>query len=329
MSEIIIYQTDDGKSKIDVKLENETMWLTQAQMVDLFQTTKQNISLHIKNIFDEGELFVDATVKDYLTVQKEGQREVNRNIAYYNLDMVIAVGYRVKSNIGTQFRIWATNILKEYMIKGFAMDDDRLKQAGGGSYWKELLERIRDIRSSEKVLYRQVLDLYSLSVDYDPKSSESLKFFKIVQNKLHYATHGQTASELIYKRADAQKPFMGLTTFEGTLPTKKEAQIAKNYLDENELKTLNNLVSGYFDLAEVYAKKKQHLYMKDYAQHLDNILNANGDGVLKGAGTVSHKQAMSKVDIEYDKYQEMTLTPVETAYLETIKDLEHKITKNS
>lgn len=323
--EIVIYQSADGKNKLNVKLENETVWLSQAQLVELYQTSKSNISEHIKNIFTEGELTKEATVRKFRTVQNEGNREVSRDVEYYNLDMIISLGYRIKSSIATQFRIWATERLKEYLIKGFTMDDERLKQNGGGNYWKELLARIRDIRSSEKVLYRQVLDLYATSRDYDAKAPETIEFFKVVQNKLHFAAHGHTASEVIYERADADKPFMGLTTFSGALPTKSEAKIAKNYLSEKELKILNNLVSGYFDFAEIYAVRHEHLYMKDYLKQLDNILSSTGEGVLQGAGKISHQKAMEKVDAEYKKYQLKTLTPVEQAYLESLKDIEKKI----
>ena len=258
---IMIYNLEDGKTKIDVKLENETVWLSQQQMAELYDTTKQNISLHIKNIFDENELNENSTVKEFLTVQKEGNRNVERKVKYYNLDMIISLGYRIKSKVATNFRKWATERLKEYMIKGFTMDDERLKGKGGGNYWKELLARIKDIRSSEKVIYRQVLDLYSTAVDYDPKDSKSIEFFKIVQNKLHYATHGHTASEVIYERADSSKPFMGLTTFSGELPIISDVVVAKNYLTEQELKILNNLVSGYFDFAEIQAiRHKPMLY---------------------------------------------------------------------
>ena len=270
--DIIIYQTDDGLTKIDVKVENETVWLSQQQMADLYNTTKQNISLHIKNIFYEEELDEDSTVKEFLTVQKEGNRSVERKVKYYNLDMIISLGYRIKSKIATNFRRWATERLKEYMIKGFTMDDERLKGNGGGNYWKELLARIKDIRSSEKVLYRQVLDLYATAVDYDPKDSKSIEFFKIVQNKLHYATHGHTASEVIYERADAEKPFMGLTTFKGDIPVLQDVVIAKNYLNEEELKVLNNLVSGYFDFAEIQAIRHKPMYKGDYIKHITLIL---------------------------------------------------------
>lgn len=320
--EIVIYQSADGKNKLNVKLENETVWLSQAQLVELYQTSKSNVSEHIRNIFTEGELVKDSVVRKFRTTASDGK---NYDVEYYNLDMIISLGYRIKSSIATQFRIWATERLKEYLIKGFTMDDERLKQNGGGNYWKELLERIRDIRSSEKVLYRQVLDLYATSRDYDAKAPETIEFFKVVQNKLHFAAHGHTASEVIYERADADKPFMGLTTFSGALPTKSEAKIAKNYLSEKELKILNNLVSGYFDFAEIYAVRHEHLYMKDYLKQLDNILSSTGEGILQGAGKISHQKAMEKVDAEYKKYQLKTLTPVEQAYLESLKDLEKKI----
>ncbi|MGE4384686.1 MAG: virulence RhuM family protein [Endomicrobiaceae bacterium] len=326
-SEIIIYQTEDGLTKIDVRFENDTVWLTQQQMSDLFRTTKQNISSHINNAFAEEEINENATVKEYLTVQTEGLRKINRKIKYYNLDVIISVGYRVKSQQGTRFRQWATERLREYIIKGFTMDDERLKRSGGGNYWKELLNRIRDIRSSEKMLYRQVLDLYATSIDYDPNADVSIEFFKIVQNKLHYAAHGSTAAEVIYNRIDANKPFMGLTSFAGSLPTKEEAKIAKNFLTEKELKILNNLVSGYFDFAEIQAERKHPMYMKDYITYLDKILSAAGEKVLKDAGAVSHKRAMQKVDEEYKKYHIKTVTPVEKAYLEVVKSAQKKIIK--
>ena len=317
--EIIIYQTDDGLTHIDVKMEDETVWLTQAQLVQLYQTSKSNVSEHIKHIFEEGELEENAVVRKFRTTAADGK---NYNTTYYNLDMIISLGYRIKSSIATNFRRWATERLKEYMIKGFTMDDERLKQLGGGSYWKELLDRIRDIRSSEKVLYRQVLDLYATSVDYDPTSAESVRFFKIVQNKLHYAAHGHTAAEVIYQRADASKPFMGLKTFKGEMPVLSDVKVAKNYLDENELKILNNLVSGYFDFAEVQAMRHNPMHMSDYIEHLDRVLSTTGEKLLEGAGTVSHKQAMEKAEQEYRKYQVETLSPVEEAYLDTIREAE-------
>lgn len=327
--DIIIYQTDNGLTKIDVRVENETVWLSQQQMADLFDTTKQNISLHIKNIFYEEELDEDSTVKEFLTVQKEVNRRVERKVKYYNLDMIISLGYRIKSKIATNFRKWATERLKEYMIKGFTMDDERLKGNGGGNYWKELLARIKDIRSSEKVMYRQVLDLYATAVDYDPKDSKSIEFFKIVQNKLHYATHGHTASEVIYERADAEKPFMGLTTFKGDIPVLQDVVIAKNYLNGEELKVLNNLVSGYFDFAEIQAIRHNPMYMEDYIKQLDMILSSTGGKVLVGAGRVSHNQAIKKAKLEYKKYQVKTISPVEEEYLNSLKKISSEIEKKS
>lgn len=294
-------------------------------MADLYATTKQNISSHIKNIFDEEELSENSTVKEFLTVQKEGNRHVERKVKYYNLDMIISLGYRIKSKVATNFRKWATERLKEYMIKGFTMDDERLKGNGGGNYWKELLARIKDIRSSEKVLYRQVLDLYATAIDYDPKDSKSIEFFKIVQNKLHYAAHGHTAPEVIYERADSDKPFMGLTTFKGDLPIMSDVIIAKNYLTEEELKILNNLVSGYFDFAEIQAIKHNPMHMDDYIKQLDVILSSTGEKLLKGKGTVSHNEAIKKAKDEYKKYQVKTLSPVEKEYLETLKSISNKI----
>lgn len=325
--EIIIYQTEDGLTKINVNLQNETVWLSLDQMAELFQRDKSTISRHIKNIFIEGELVRESTVANFATVQNEGDRQVERNIEYYNLDVIISVGYRVKSFRGTQFRIWANSVLKEYIIKGFAMDDERLKGNSGGDYWKELLDRIRDIRSSEKVLYRQVLDLYATSVDYDPKSETSIQFFKIVQNKLHYAAHGHTAAEVIYERADAERPFMGLTSFAGELPALKDIGIAKNYLNEDELKILNNLVSGYFDLAEISAIEHRPMYMSDYVEQLDSILVSGNRKLLKGSGTVSHDQAMKKAKEEYRKYQEITLSPVEEEYLKSINGISKEVKK--
>ena len=322
--EIIIYQTNDGKNKIDVKLEGETVWLTQAQLVELYQSSKSNVSEHIKHIFEEKELEEDSVVRKFRTTASDGKQY---EVAHYNLDMIISLGYRIKSSIATQFRIWATERLKEYIIKGFTMDDERLKQNRGGNYWKELLDRIRDIRSSEKVLYRQVLDLYATSKDYDAKAPETIEFFKVVQNKLHYAAHGHTASEVIYERVDSDKPFMGLTTFSSELPTKSEAKIAKNYLTPEELKILNNLVSGYFDFAEIYAARHEYLYMKDYLKQLDNILSATGEKVLQNAGKIKHSDAMRKVDAEYKKYQQKTITPVEAAYLESLKTIEKSLSK--
>ncbi|MDR2592769.1 MAG: virulence RhuM family protein [Chitinispirillales bacterium] len=327
-SEIIIYQTEDNQTKIDVRLEDETVWLSQAQMVELFQTTKQNVSLHIKNAFDEGELSASATVKEYLTVQNEGAREVSRNIKYYNLDVIISVGYRVKSLRGTQFRRWALGILKEYLKKGFAMNDDLLKKAGGGNYWRELLERIRDIRSSEKVFYRQLLDLYATSVDYNPQMPESLEFFKIVQNKIHFAAHGRTAAEVILQRANAELPFMGLTVFSGEHPKKGEVGIAKNYLTEEELATLNRMVSAFFDIAELRAMQHQPMYMRDWVVELDDFAKRYGKGILLDAGIVSHEAALAKAEAEYEKYCQKIvgdLSPVERDYLANIKETQKRL----
>ncbi len=294
-------------------------------MSELFQTSRTNVVEHIKHIYEEGELDEISTCRNFRQVRKEGNREVTRQIPHYNLDMIISLGYRIKSVIATRFRQWATKRLKEYMIKGFTIDDERLKGNGGGNYWKELLDRIRDIRSSEKVLYRQVLDLYATSVDYNPHSEESVRFFKIVQNKLHYAAHGHTAAEVIYQRADAEKPFMGLTSFSGELPALKDIGIAKNYLEENELKVLNNLVSGYFDLAEINAIEHKPMYMDDYVKQLDSVLSSGNRKLLTGSGSVSHKQALEKAKSEYRKYQEITLTPVEKAYLESIKEVSKEV----
>ena len=329
LSEMIIHTTEDGLTKVNVNFDGDTVWLTMNQMAELFQRDKSTISRHIKNVFEEGELNREATVAFFATVQTEGERTVERMLDYYNLDVIISVGYRVKSQRGVQFRIWATNILKEYMRKGFALDDERLKGNAGGSYWKELLDRIRDIRSSEKMLYRQVLDLYATSVDYDPHSDESVHFFKIVQNKLHFAAHGHTAAEVIYERADAEKPFMGLTNFAGEHPALKDVGVAKNYLQEDELKILNNLVSGYFDLAEISAIEHRPMYMEDYVKQLDLVLASGNRKLLEGAGSVSHQQAIDKAKSEYRKYQTATLTPAEQAYLDSIKEVEKEVKKKS
>ena len=321
---IIIYQSEDGQTHIEVRMEDETVWLSQQQMAELFQTSRTNVVEHIKHIYEDGELQETATCRKFRQVQTEGTRQVNREIPFYNLDMIISLGYRVRSVIATHFRQWATQRLKEYIIKGFTMDDERLKQLGGGSYWKELLDRIRDIRSSERVLYRQVLDLYATAVDYDPRSSLSITFFKIVQNKLHYAAHGHTAAEVLFDRADSSKPFMGMTTFKGEWPTLQDAKVAKNYLTQDELKILNNLVSGYFDFAEIQAMRHQPMYMADYIQQLDTILTSTGQELLTGAGAVSHDDAMVKVKAEYDQWRDHTLSPVEQAYFDTIKKLSSK-----
>lgn len=322
--EILIYQSDDGLTNIEVKVQDETVWLTQQQMADLFRTSRTNVVEHIKHIYDEGELDENSTCRKFRQVRKEGNREVAREMPFYNLDMIISLGYRVKSSIATNFRRWATECLKEYMIKGFTMDDNRLKELGGGGYFKELLERIRDIRASEKVFYRQVLEIYATSIDYDPKAEVSIQFFKKVQNKIHYAVSGETAAEVIYHRADAEKDFMGLMSFSGEQPTLKEAKIAKNYLDEKELRSMGQLVSGYLDFAERQAEREVPMTMEDWAKHLDGILTSTGENLLTGNGTVSHLQAMEKAKTEYKKYKAKTLSSVEKDYLESIKLLEQK-----
>lgn len=323
-NQVIIYQSEDGETHIDVKFTGETVWLSQQQMADLYQSSRSNVVEHIKHIYEDGELDEESTCRNFRQVRQEGARQVAREIPYYNLDMIISLGYRIRSVIATHFRRWATERLKEYIIKGFTMDDERLKGNGGGAYWRELLDRIRDIRSSEKVMYRQVLDLYATAVDYDPRSEVSVEFFKIVQNKLHFAAHGNTAAEVIFKRANAEAPMMGLTSFKGDHPTLRDAQIAKNYLNEDELKILNNLVSGYFDFAEIQAMKRRPMYMNDYVQQLDTILSSTGEALLTGSGSVSHQQAMDKAREEYRKFQVRELSPVEQAYLETIKVLNSK-----
>jgi hypothetical protein len=323
--EILLYQTENGETKVEVRFENENVWLTQQQLAELFQSSRTNVVEHIKHIYEEGELDEIATCRKFRQVQIEGTREVSRELPFYNLDMFISLGYRIKSHTAIKFRLWATERLKDFIIKGFAMDDERLKQLGGGGYWYELLNRIRDIRSSEKVLYRQVLDLYATAVDYDPRSDQSFDFFKIVQNKLHFAAHGHTAAEVIYCRVDSEQPFMGLTSFSGKDVTKKDIQIAKNYLNEEELKILNNLVSGYFDFAEIQAIKRKPMYMNDYISQLDAILSSTGNELLFNAGTISHTQAMEKALTEYKKYQGKTLNEVEIAYLDTIKEIQKKL----
>ncbi len=331
-NEIIIYQTQDGQTKIDVRIENETVWLSQNQMAELFQTTKQNISLHIKNIFEEGELDENSTVKDYLTVQNEGSRKVSRNIAHYNLDVIISVGYRVKSLRGTQFRIWATQVLKEYMKKGFALNDDLLKQAGGGSYWKELLERIRDIRSSEKVFYRQILDIYATSMDYNPNAEETKLFFKVVQNRMHFAAHGHTAAEVIYLRADSTKNNMGLTVFKGNHPKKDEVTVAKNYLDEKELNILNRITSAYLEFAELQAIRQIPMTMKDWIAKLDDFIKMTGSELLENPGKISKLEAENKALAEYAKYKETIkdeLSEVEKHFLESVKQTQKQLEKKT
>ena len=320
----IIYTSENGKTKVNVKINNETVWLSLEQLSELFQRDKSTISRYIKNIFEEGELQRNAVVANFATTATDGK---TYQVDYYNLDVIISIGYRIKSIIGVRFRMWATERLKEYMIKGFAIDDERLKGNGGGNYWKELLDRIRDIRSSEKVLYRQVLDLYATSIDYDPKSEETIKFFKIVQNKLHYAAHGQTASEVIYERADSEKEFMGLKSFKGDFPVWNDAKIAKNYLDENELKILNNLVSGYFDLAEINAMEHKKMRMSDYIKMLDLVLTSGNRKLLADSGKVSHEEAIEKARKEYKKYQTKLITPIEQAYFDTIKKINDDLKK--
>lgn len=327
-NKIIIYQTQDGQTKIDVRLENETVWLTQNQMAELFQTTKQNVSLHIKNIFEEGELSENSTVKDYLTVQQEGNRKVSRNISHYNLDVIISVGYRVKSLRGTQFRIWATQVLKEYMKKGFALNDDLLKQAGGGGYWKELLERIRDIRSSEKVFYRQILDIYATSTDYNPNAEETKLFFKVVQNKMHFAAHGHTAAEIVYLRADSTKDNMGLTVFKGNHPKKDEVTVAKNYLDEKELNILNRITSAYLEFAELKAIRQIPMTMKDWIAKLDDFIKMTGSELLSNPGKISKLEAENKALAEYAKYKETIkdeLSEVEKHFLASVKQTQKQL----
>ncbi len=314
--QIAIYETGSGKTAIDVRIEGETAWLTQKKMAKLFECSVDNISLHLKNIFREGELEEAAVVEESSTTASDGKRYKTR---FYNLDAIIAVGYRVNSKKATLFRIWATRILREFIIKGFALDDERLKGSGGGNYWIELLDRIRDIRSSEMLLYRQILDLYATSVDYDPKSRESIEFFKIVQNKLHYAAHGHTAAEIIEMRADAGKPFMGLLTFSGGQVARKDIGIAKNYLASDELKRLNNIVSAFFDLAELRVMDRKPMKMHDWIVQLDKLIQMFDGKVLDGAGSVSHEAAIKKAKAEYKKYRSEAISPVERDYLEVLK----------
>ena len=320
--QFLLYQTPDGDSQIEVKLQNDTVWLSLDQMAELFQRNKSTISRHIKNVLEDGELQEEATIANFATVQNEGTRKVERVIAYYNLDMIISVGYRVHSYRGVQFRIWATKVLKEYIVKGFAMNDDLLKRAGGGNYFDELLARIRDIRSSEKVFYRKVLEIYALSIDYDPRVEMTQKFFKTVQNKMHYSVHGHTAAEIIYERADAEKDFMGLTTWSGAMPSKPEAEIAKNYLTHEEIKSLNRIVSLYLDFAEMQAEEHRPMYMKDWINILDDFLRISRKDILTHAGKISAKLAKEKADQEYDKFKERTknnLSSVEIHFLENFE----------
>ena len=324
-TQFILYQLPEEEGVIQVVVKDETIWATQKAMAQLFGVDKSGISRHIANVFKEGELKQEMTVAKIATVINRGKRgEVEELIDYYNLDMIISIGYRVNSAKATQFRIWATRVLKEYIRKGYALDDNRLKNLGGGGYWKELLERIRDIRSSEKVFYRQVLDIYATSIDYDPTADISVEFFKRVQNKIHYAVHGHTAAEVIVSRADAEKEFMGLTTFEGDRPHWKDVVVAKNYLDEKELRAMGQIVSGYLDFAERQAERQQTMTMKDWAAHLDQILTMSGEKLLQDAGTVSHQQAIDHATNEYKKYQQHTLSQVEKDFLDNIKSLPTK-----
>ena len=325
---ILLYQTEDGQTKIEVTLANDTVWLTADQMAELFQRNKSTISRHIKNVFESGELKPDSTVAFFATVQNEGTRKVERNIAYYNREMSISVGYRVNSHRGVQFRIWATQVLREYLIKGFAMNDDLLKRAGSGNYFDELLSRIRDIRSSEKVFYRKVLEIYALSIDYDPRAEATQMFFKTVQNKMHFSAHGHTAAEVIYQRANANKDFMGLTSWTGGLPKRTDAEIAKNYLSSEELDTLNRIVSLYLDFAELQAQSHRPMYMKDWIQKLDDFLKLSGKELLTHAGTISAELAKQKANQEYDKFKERTqyeLSPVEIHFLESFEKEQKKL----
>lgn len=327
--QILLYQTPDGESRIEVRLQGETVWLSLEQMAELFQRNKSTISRHIKNVFEEGELQPNTTVAFFATVQMEGKRKVERDIAYYNLDMIISVGYRVHSYRGVQFRMWATNVLKEYIVKGFALNDDLLKRAGGGNYFDELLARIRDIRSSEKVFYRKVLEIYALSIDYDPRVEMTQEFFKTVQNKMHYSVHGHTAAEIIYERADAQKDFMGLTTWTGAMPKRTDAEIAKNYLSQEEVTTLNRIVSLYLDFAELQAEEHRPMYMKDWIAILDDFLRISRKDILTHAGRISAQLAKAKADSEYDKFKERTkndLSAVEIHFLEQFEREQKKLT---
>ena len=327
-----MYTTEDGITKVEVTFDNDTVWLSLDQIAELFQKNKSTISRHIKNIFSEGELLAEATVAKFATVQKEGNRIVERQIDFYNLDVIISVGYRVKSLRGTQFRIWATNILKEYMKKGFALDDDRLKNLGGGNYFEELLSRIRDIRSSEKVFWRKVMEIYATSIDYNPKAESSVLFFKQVQNKMHWAAHKHTAAEVIYQRAEGDKDNMGLTTWSGNRIKRSDVEVAKNYLDEKELDALNKIVAAYLDIAEVHALNQEPMYMKDWLETIDDYLRMTRRDILTTKGKVTHQQALEKAHLEYEKYkrnQEYILSPVECHFLESIRELDKLEGKNN
>jgi hypothetical protein len=330
LSNILIYQTEDGVTKIETRLQEETVWLTQAQLCELFQKSKATISEHLKNIFVEGELNEKSTVRKFRTVQTEGSRQVEREIDFYNLDVIISVGYRVKSHRGTQFRIWATQRLREYIVKGFTMNDELLKQAGGGNYFDELLARIRDIRSSEKVFWRKVLDIYATSIDYDPKTEVSLLFFKTIQNKMHWAAHGHTAAEVIYQRIDASLPNLGLTNFKGEKPTLQDVEVAKNYLNEQELNILNRIVSAYLEIAELQALNQKPMYMKDWVERLDDFLKMTGQEILPHLGKISHQQAVEKANEEYNKYKEQTkneLSQIENDFIKQIEASEKLLKK--
>jgi hypothetical protein len=330
--QLILYQTEDGRTKIEVRLQDGSVWLNQVQMARLFDTTVANINIHIKNIFEENELSEGATIKDYLIVQKEGNREVTRKITHYNLKMIIAVGYRVKSLRGTQFRQWATEILSEYAQKGFSLNDDLLKEVGGSSYWKELLARIRDIRSSEKVFYRQILDIYATSMDYSPNAAETLEFFKIVQNKMHFAAHGHTAAEIQYTRVDSGKPFMGLTSWTGQKPGKSDVTVAKNYLNKKELEVLNRITTAYLEFAELQALNENPMYMKDWIAKLDEFLKLGGRKLLDNPGSISKETADNKALLEYEIYKKINaneLTDIEKRFLENLKEAQQKIEKKT
>ncbi|MDD2204772.1 MAG: virulence RhuM family protein [Bacteroidales bacterium] len=324
---LILYQTADGTSRIEVTLSNDTVWLSADQMTELFQRNKSTISRHIKNIFEEGELQADSVVAFFATTATDNKKY---NVAYYNLDMIISVGYRVKSHRGVQFRIWASQVLKEYLVKGFALNDDLLKRAGGGNYFDELLSRIRDIRSSEKVFYRKILEIYALSIDYDPRTESTQLFFKTIQNKMHFSAHGHTAAEVIYQRADAEKDFMGLTSWSGAMPRRTDADVAKNYLSQDELDTLNRIVSLYLDFAELQAKSHQPMYMNDWLQKLDDFLKFSGKELLNHAGSISAEIAKQKANAEYDKFKERTLnqlSPVELHFLDNFDNEQRKLKK--
>lgn len=328
-NEMLIFTSEKGDVKIEVFLKDENLWLPQKKIAELFDVNVPAVSKHLNNIYEEGELEKASTVSILEIVQTEGGRDVKRNLEFYNLDAIIAIGYRINSKKATQFRIWATKILKEYIVKGFSINDEQLKESAGGNYWRELLDRIRDIRSSEKVLYRQVLDLYATSIDYNPNCEDSILFFKTVQNKMHYAVNEQTAAELIYTRANAEKEFMGLTNFTGSLPNKKDITIAKNYLEKDELVRLNRMVSAFFDLAEIRAMEHVAMKMRDWGGELDKFTSLYGKGTLQNAGKISHDKAIEKAEKEYRKYQVKTLTPVEKAYLETIKELQKEVESKS